>query len=696
MVGGGGGATGGGGGVVVGGGAGGGGGVTLDTYVCAGCPGAADTNPGTQANPLRTIGQGLRNAQMIPKTIVTVATTYDSVATDYQEDVTMVAGVTVEGRWAVTSSGPTNTWTRNAARSVLRNTQAAGLKFTAGLRTTILDGFIVAQAPLSGARLAGITITSSSPLLRDFAVVAPMASSSLPVESVGIDVVGGALSAVNPRFEGTSTRRSSSSPSAATQGSVALSSSNALIEAVFTDFTGGLGQVVSRGVHLIDSPSSLFQDDNFIAGSSVSCFGFLSQGAAGSTTLERVTASGCPRQTGSTTVNSRFGWGAVFDACTVSLGGGGPVIRNSSVSGGVVGGVGSLAVGGAALDGCGVRFEGGNFTGLSGVPAAGPGPDTGTAVACSYRGLRTSSGVDARCNVVGSTLMGGFAATARTVGLACEGSCAGSNTACRGSCEGASSNSITAGLGATMTHVLVSQSSPALIRNRIGFGGNGTQCTAGAVVTGLELFGSGSNVVNNLILGGPCSQAVGISHTLVQRTDGVPSANLHSNTIVATSGNPTLNTASVGVRLGGPPGTAATLQGGTWRNNIIVAGPTTGATPTLFGFQELGTGADPAELSNNLFFVLTPALNAPLYRNEGAVTLTNAGAINTLTDCVRGGNLEADPSFVSPATLNYHITATSPARAAGTTAGAPVLDIDGDARPNPTGTNPDIGSDEVP
>ena len=216
-------------------------------------------------------------------------------------------------------------------------------------------------------------------------------------------------------------------------------------------------------------------------------------------------------------------------------------------------------------------------------------------------------------------------------------------------------------------------------------------------MVGLDLTGSAAGVTNNIILGGPCAQAIGVSHTLAQRSDNsVPSATFQNNTIVATSGSPALNTLSVGVRLLGPAGSAASLQAGVWRNNIIQAGGVTGASPTLFAFEEMGTNADPMELRNNLFFVITPALNPPLYRDEATTTLTTAGAINALTDTTRAGNLEADPLFLGAAVANYHITSGSPARAAGSTLTAPVIDIDGDARPNPTGSNPDIGADEVP
>ena len=695
-VGGGGGAVGGGGGAVGGGGGavGGGGGTTLlDTFVCASCPGAADTNPGTMNSPLLTINQGLRNAQLIPKNTVTVATTHMGVATNYQEDVTMPAGVTLEGRWAVTSSGPANSWARTAARTTLIATQATGLKFTAGQRTTILDGFTVSQAALSGARVAGITISTSGPLLRDFAVVPPLASGTPPVESVGIDVVGGGLTSVAPRFEGVTGGHSSVSAGPGTQGSTALASSNALIDAVFTDFTAGSGQV-SRAVHFIDSPGSVLKDATLTAGTAVSCFGFLSQGPAGTMLLERVNATGCPRSSASTLVTPRFGWGVVFDACMT---GGGAIVRNSTVSGGMVGGTGSTAVGAAALDGCAIRFEGGNYTGAAGVPSSGAGPETGTAIACSFRGVRNAAGVDSRCSVVGATLMGGFAPLARTVGLVCDGTCANAGAACRGSCEGVNTSDITAGNGATMVHLALLNSSPNVARNRIGFGGNGTQCPAGATVAGLELLGSASTVSNNIILGGPCAQAVGVNQTLVSRADNsVPSPLLQQNTIVPTTGTPVGNTVSVGVRLSGPPGSNQTLQGGIWRSNIITAGPVSGASPLIAAFAETGTTGDPAELRTNLFFALTPSLNPPLYFNEGTTMLTSAGTINNLNDTVRNGNLEGDPLFVGAATLNFHITQLSPARAAGTNLATTTVDLDGDARPNPQGSNPDIGADEIP
>jgi hypothetical protein len=55
-----------------------------------------------------------------------------------------------------------------------------------------------------------------------------------------------------------------------------------------------------------------------------------------------------------------------------------------------------------------------------------------------------------------------------------------------------------------------------------------------------------------------------------------------------------------------------------------------------------------------------------------------------------GGNISADPLFLSA--TDHHLTASSPAIDAGTCAGAPGTDFEGD--PRPTGTGCDMGADE--
>jgi hypothetical protein len=523
-----------------------------------------------------------------------------------------------------------------------------------------------------------------------------------PQENIGIEVTGTNTALANPRFEGTMTTRSTVTSGAGLTSSAALAATFARVEADFVDFTAGQASTVSHGARLSESPGSTFTNSGFSGGSSPTCFGFLSQGAAAGTVVQQSTAVGCPRVSSGATLVSTTAWGLVFDACGgAGVGTTPPAVRQTTATGGVVGGAGSLAVGAAALDGCPVRFvQTSTFTGASGNPATGTGAETTTAVLCSFRGLRTAAGADSACNVVDSALYGGFVSTARSIALACEGTCAGAGAACRGSCNEVGQNTMTASTGAQLTHLLLSNSSPNVFRNRIGFGGNGTFCPAGASVTGVEVVGSASSVVNNFIEGGPCFNAVGVRHTLTRRSgdNSVPSPSFHSNTIVASppSSAIALNGTSVGVQLSPTPGGTSALQAGTWRNNIIYAGPATGMSATLFAFQETSTGADPAELSNNLFFVDTPSLNSPLYRNEGLTTLTTAAAINGLMDTTAASNLSADPAFLNLAVGNLHIGGMSPARQAGTPAGAPTADIDGDARPTPAATAPDVGADEVP
>ena len=58
------------------------------------------------------------------------------------------------------------------------------------------------------------------------------------------------------------------------------------------------------------------------------------------------------------------------------------------------------------------------------------------------------------------------------------------------------------------------------------------------------------------------------------------------------------------------------------------------------------------------------------------------------------GNINANPEFKDIASGDYQLKDNSPAIGAGTLTGAPVTDIDGDPRPNPADSNPDIGAYE--
>ena len=93
----------------------------------------------------------------------------------------------------------------------------------------------------------------------------------------------------------------------------------------------------------------------------------------------------------------------------------------------------------------------------------------------------------------------------------------------------------------------------------------------------------------------------------------------------------------------------------------------------------------PAALRSNLFFG-----NAALYRDETSGVLTSITDLNSLT--FSQNNIDADPAYADPANNDFHLQSTSAAIDAGTTANAPLDDIDGDTRP--IGASVDIGFDE--
>ncbi|MBE2250745.1 MAG: hypothetical protein IAE78_14510 [Myxococcus sp.] len=675
----------------------------LDAYVCGNCPGASDSNPGTQQSPVATIGRGILNAVASNLPTVFIATSFGGVAHTYSEDVTLAQGRSLQGRWAVTSSAGGLAWARTAGRSTLQNTQAIGLKAPIGLTSaTVVEGLLVRQAATGGSRVVGVSVNSASPLLRDVAVSGPTTPGGAPTESIGIDVQAGFAGPAVLRLESTNTARNAISPQGATGTSTGLRVSNGSAQVTFTDFVGGAAGTDSQGARLLDGASSTFQDSTFSGGLALSCFGFLSQGSANGVLLERVTATGCPRAA-SATFTARTGYGVAFESCGgASPGGASPIVRNASVSGGAVGGTNSHAIGGAALDGCSVRFEStgsstSNYSGASGSPIGSVlTPEAGTAIVCSFRDLQGAAGQDSRCAVSGSALFGSAVGTARSIGLHCEGSCATQGASCNGSCGEVVGNTISGQTGNPMSHLVVTHGAPQVRQNRIGFGGNGTYCNVGTTVRGVEAVGAGGAFVNNLIQGGPCTTALGVDHVLTRRSDGsVPSPTFNSNTIggsppFASSGAPT--SVSVGVSLSAPPGGVASMQGGTWRNNILFAGPV-GATPSSrqAAFEERGTTADPTALTNNLFQVFGGPMTPPLYVDEGATVRSTTTAINTMMDTTAAGSVAGDPLFMNPAIGNFALTAASPASRAGTPTGAPAGDLVGTPRPTPVGTNPDIG-----
>ena len=92
--------------------------------------------------------------------------------------------------------------------------------------------------------------------------------------------------------------------------------------------------------------------------------------------------------------------------------------------------------------------------------------------------------------------------------------------------------------------------------------------------------------------------------------------------------------------------------------------------------------------------------NTILWGNGTEIYLFNSSIAVTHSDVQGGytgvGNINADPQFVSttPGFEDYHLQNSSPCISTGTASGAPTTDIEGNPRPNPSGSNPDIGAYE--
>jgi protocatechuate 3,4-dioxygenase beta subunit len=92
--------------------------------------------------------------------------------------------------------------------------------------------------------------------------------------------------------------------------------------------------------------------------------------------------------------------------------------------------------------------------------------------------------------------------------------------------------------------------------------------------------------------------------------------------------------------------------------------------------------------------------NCIIFDNNSGSIANPSGTAPTVTySDIQGGysgvgNINADPIFVNFANNDYHLQDTSPCIGAGTANGAPTIDILGNPRPSPIGSNPDMGAYE--
>ena len=173
--------------------------------------------------------------------------------------------------------------------------------------------------------------------------------------------------------------------------------------------------------------------------------------------------------------------------------------------------------------------------------------------------------------------------------------------------------------------------------------------------------------------------------------DGPNEIDVHSNYIHG-GGSFTLGCVNSGALIlsslaGATPPTAPL---GIYRNNIMEAGECT----TAITVWELDVDADPRFLENNDLLWLTTS--TALYRDEGTTDAADAAAVNALTSPTSSIvlNIDDDPLLPGAATPDVfrNLPAGSMCIDAGTTAGAPSDDYEGQSRPQ--GAAPDIGPDE--
>jgi hypothetical protein len=294
-----------------------------------------------------------------------------------------------------------------------------------------------------------------------------------------------------------------------------------------------------------------------------------------------------------------------------------------------------------------------------------------TAVHCA-----ASGGTPSRCVVDGNLALRGseFGYPPVAAGVRCEG----------GSCVKITGNTITGRGGQSVSYGIWLGQTGAYVANNVVRGG----CSATSI--GVYAEDSYARLENNRVFGyvqTDCTNnppVVSKSYGLqVFSSDGPNEIDVHSNFLDGT-GTSSGSCDSWGVALN-VTGTPPTAPSGMFRNNIFRAGM---CTQSRSSFAELVAAADPRIFEHNDF---DPA-NTPttLYLDEGNSPLATVGAVNALIDMTVFGNISVDPQFVTYPT-DLHLSPGSLCDGAGTSNGAPALDMDGAARDPAT---PDIGPDE--
>jgi len=599
-------------------------------------------NPGTEAAPLSSLGAGIENAALVGADAVCAC------AGVYFEDLTVTEGISLRGGYDC------NTWTRDPITNVTAVTGLPpdGVKVPPGVTAaTSLEGIRVAGgAGPSSAVSSALTVTDASPTLEDLVVTDRVVGTpQMPQILYGLHVRQTGSSPASPTIIGGEYR---TFPSAGGTGiaifieGASPTLTNVVAYGAPTDaYPNGATAV---GIRCTDCSGTTISHGGIVGGSATSM-------SAG------IWASG--DVTGLSAGDMTFFWGGYVSGPGTSYG--------TLLDGCIGASTWSVASLGFFHDSVASNSIGFSASGASCRPTV----TASFLVGCELAGYCAAlQCTGAPCTVTDSTLDATFDASAHAVnsyGARClEGGCAllARNTISAGNVY-ESHLEPAEGIG-----VDVEGASPTLDANVI----DGPSCPSGlfgsSTLAALQLRGSLSLVTNNLLRGGPCpaaSEVVG----LVKKSNG-------ADVLAPTLENDTLEYGpcpGCGAHTGLFVSSAgAAAPAGSVRNNIIHA--TTSGGPS-FAVFEADASSDLAALENN-------DLDDPtgvLYYDEGTTALTLSD-INALPGAA--GNISADPLLDATG----HLAAASPCRNAGTAAGAPATDRDGDSRSQEGAF--DIGADE--
>jgi hypothetical protein len=616
------------------------------------------TADGTTANPFRTIQAAIDWAaadSTRPRIVCVAAGTACGQTATYAGAVTMANGISVYGNYE------TGGWTRcTTSTTVIQPGTAEGVLFPAAVAsTTVLDGFRVDRH--TSTTTAGVTLDGATQ-----AVLSNLVISNTPsvTSSYGVNLINGAAALITASsiFAGNGSAVSIGVRSVGSTPTILRNCQrydasgrcdefcNSSGNAIRGRFTTGTGE--SYAVLLDGSPGAVVQASAMCGNDADTGAGLRIRGDAAGTVVR------------GNLVNA---WGGAVDSHGVWLSdcaAAAPwIVDNFLIAS--AGDSGTTRVDGVrAVGDChpvidsNILIAGGSEGGTSGANGV-------------YCGLGTS-GTASQCVVLGNQLIEGsqFGYPPWSVGVRCDDD----------GCMRIADNVITGRGGVDVWGVMIGRSGTFVDNNAIS-GGCGTHST-----TGVQLEDSFARLQNNRIIGGLCSSgsittspAVGL---LVLIGAGSNEADVHSNVIDGGGFNGACTSTGIvfDVTASPPAGGMGIL-----RDNIVLAGP----CQTANNVVEAAAAADPRIFEAN---DLDP-YGAPLalYVDETSSPLTTAAAIDALADMTVGGTISADAMFVAyPADL--HIRTGSPCDGAGTHAGAPAYDMDGQPR---SATAPDIGADEI-